>query len=173
VVARLEPVKGHTYLIEALSQTVTAYPQLRCLIVGDGRTRPELETQIQKLNLQDYIHLAGFRDDIAELLCASDAFCLPSLSEGLPYALLEASAYRLPALITAVGGMAELFTHQETAFMVPPANSAALAEGIKWLITHPQEAATLGQAAYGYVQQQFNPKDMIAKTLNVYYGITR
>jgi glycosyltransferase involved in cell wall biosynthesis len=169
VVARLEPVKGHTFLIEALSQVVRERPQLRCLIVGEGRTRNALDTQIKSANLHNQVRLAGFRDDIPALLGASDAFCLPSLSEGLPYALLEACAHRLPLLVTKVGGMAELLTHKHTAFLVPPSDPASLAEGLCWLIDHPQEAAAMGQTAFEWLQQHFNPDEMIAKTLAVYH----
>jgi glycosyltransferase involved in cell wall biosynthesis len=118
--------------------------------------------------LQDRIHFAGFRDDIPALLQASDAFCLPSLSEGLPYALLEAGSYRLPLLVTRVGGMAELLTHKQTAFLAPPADPLALAEGLRWLIDHPQETSVLGQAAFDLIRQRFNPEKMIAQTLAVY-----
>ncbi len=168
VVARLEPVKGHQFLIEAMSQLAIERPQLRCLIVGDGRTRASLETLVEQFQLRDRIHFTGFRDDIPALLDASDAFCLPSLSEGLPYSLLEACGRRLPLLVTQVGGMATLLTHRQTAYLVPPSNPAALAEGLDWLMDHPKEAGALGQAGYDLVCQKFNLDEMIAKTLAVY-----
>jgi glycosyltransferase involved in cell wall biosynthesis len=165
VVAR---VKGHTFLIEALSRMAEERPQLRCLIVGDGRARAALEAQVQQSNLKDEVHFTGFRDDVHALLRASDAFCLPSLSEGLPFALLEACTHRLPLLITKVGGMAELFTHKDTAFLVPPSDPDALTEGIRWLIDHPEEAAVMGQAAFDSLQRRFSPEEMISKTLAIY-----
>ncbi|MCP4711600.1 MAG: glycosyltransferase, partial [Planctomycetes bacterium] len=168
VVARLEPVKGHSFLIQAFSQAVKERPQLRCLIVGEGRTRPALETQIRQANLGHKIHLTGFRDDIPALLNISNAFCLPSLSEGLPFALLEACGHRLPLLVTKVGGMAEFLTHKNTAFLVPSADPEALVEGLCWLVDYPEEAAVMARTASNYVQQQFNPDEMISKTLAVY-----
>jgi glycosyltransferase involved in cell wall biosynthesis len=168
VVARLEPVKGHTFLIEALRKMTQERPQLRCLIVGDGRARTTLEAQVRDSDLQGRIHFTGFRDDISALLKVSDAFCLPSLSEGLPYALLEACAHRLPLLVTEVGGMAELLTHKHTAFLVPPSDPGALTDGINWLIERPEEGARMGQAAFELVQQRHSLDNMIAKTLAVY-----
>lgn len=168
VVARLEPVKGHPFLIEAMSQLVETQPRLRCLIVGEGRTRTALETQVAKENLQDRVHFTGFRDDIPALLRASDLFCLPSLSEGLPYALLEAAAHRVPLLVTRVGGMADLLTHKQTAFLVPPSDPAALVEGLNWFIEHPQEASIMGQRAYEQVEKLFSVEEMITKTLDIY-----
>jgi glycosyltransferase involved in cell wall biosynthesis len=166
-VARLEAVKGLTVLIEALRQVMPEYPHLRALLVGDGRARAELEKQAQQSGLNDRIHFAGFRDDITALLAGSDAFCLPSLSEGLPYALLEACAAELPVLASRVGGMAEVLTHKETAYLVPPADAGALADGLRWLLNDPQ-AAALGQQARAWAQQNFNQEDMIKHTLAVY-----
>jgi glycosyltransferase involved in cell wall biosynthesis len=168
IVARLEPVKGHTHLLEALRQVVPTHPHIRCLIVGDGRSRQELEQQASDTGLSQYVHFAGFRKDIADLLHASNAFCLASLTEGLPFALLEACLQQLPLLVTEVGGMAKLLTHQETAFVVPPAKPDALAEGIRWLLDQPQAAAQTGQAAYHLCQQQFSPQEMLSKTMEIY-----
>jgi glycosyltransferase involved in cell wall biosynthesis len=138
--------------------------------VGEGRTRNELEAQVAKLNLRERVHFTGFRNDISDLLSGSDAFCLPSLSEGLPYALLEACAHRLPLLVTQVGGMAELLTHQQTAFLVPPSDPHALAKGVRWLVDHPQEASTMGQSSYELIERRFSPDEMIGQTLAVYQG---
>ncbi len=168
VVARLEPVKGHTFLLDALKQIEKEHPQIRCLIVGEGRTRGDIETQIRQNNLGKRVHLTGFRDDIPALLSASDAFCLPSLSEGLPYALLEACGQQLPLLVTAVGGMAEFLIHRQTAYLTPPSNPPALADGLRWLLSHPQQATAMGQAAFDDVRRRFNPVDMLEKTLTVY-----
>jgi glycosyltransferase involved in cell wall biosynthesis len=136
--------------------------------VGEGRSRAALEAQVRLAGLEERVHFAGFRDDIPALLGASDAFCLPSLSEGLPYALLEACAQRLPLLVTQVGGMAELLTHKRTAYLAPPAKPEALADGLAWLVEHPQAAASMGQAAFDHVRQCFSPEDMVARTLKVY-----
>jgi glycosyltransferase involved in cell wall biosynthesis len=171
VVARLEPVKGHKFLIESLRQFVETHPRIRCLIVGDGRCRAELESQVEMTQLKEVVHFTGFCDDISALLKVSDLFCLPSLSEGLPYAVLEAAAHRLPLLVTRVGGMAELLTHKKTAFLVPPSDSSALKEGIEWFIEHPAEKAAMGQAAYEWYQQTFSMEKMISQTLSVYQEI--
>ena len=104
VVARLEPVKGVADLIEALALAAPDVPRLRLLVVGDGRSREALEQQTAELGLGDRVRFTGFRDDVGTLLSGLDVFCLPSHSEGLPFALLEACAHRLPLLVTGVGG---------------------------------------------------------------------
>ena len=168
VVGRLEVQKGHKYLLEAMNLAVKKQPQLRCLLVGDGRLRPELERQIHDLGLAQWVHLAGFRQDVTALLGSSHIFCLSSLYEGLPYALLEAAAYRLPFVVTAVDGMAELLTNEQNALLVPPADPAALADALCRLADDPQKRANLGQASYTLVKQQFAPDVMMAETLSIY-----
>jgi glycosyltransferase involved in cell wall biosynthesis len=166
--ARLEPVKGHRYLLEALAMLAPRYPRLRCLLLGDGRLRPALEAQIARLGLAERVHLAGFRDDVLSLVSACDAFCLPSLSEGLPYALLEAAGLGCPLIVSAVGGMAELLEHQKTAYLVPAEDAPTLAEGLAWLQDNAPAARAMAKAAHTLVTQKFDPRTMLEETLAIY-----
>ncbi len=167
-VSRLEPVKAHKILLDGISQVVGEYSDFRCLIVGDGRLREELEAQVNSLQLGNIVHFTGFRDDIPALLAASNAFTLPSLSEGLPYALLEASSQALPMLVTAVGGMAELLEHKKTGYLIPVADADALAGGIRWLMENREQAVEIGESAHDLIRNKFSPQEMIEKTLALY-----
>lgn len=168
VLGRLEPVKGHRYLIDALSQVVKVKPQIRCLIVGEGRSRKELELQVKELNLESIVHFTGFQQNVWRLLNGSDAFCMPSLSEGLPYALLEAGASRLPLLVTEVGEMSKILTHEKNALLLPPKESEALAKGLIRLIDFPEECAELGNASLELVREKYSLESMVKKTIEVY-----
>jgi glycosyltransferase involved in cell wall biosynthesis len=168
VVGRLERQKGHDFILEALPQVVQTHPQLHLLIVGDGRLRDTLEQQAQSLGVMDHVTFTGFREDIHDLLSASDAFCLPSRAEGLPFALLEASTHGLPLLLSDVDGMGELFTHLDTAYLFPPGDIPALAEGLQWLMNQPLEAIATGERAHAFVQSRLSPKTMIAETVALY-----
>ena len=169
-VGRLEPVKGHRYLLQALAMLSAEFSQLRCLIVGEGRERDALEAEAARLGLSRIVHFAGFRNDVADLLIESDLFCLPSLSEGIPYAVLEAGALGLPLLASAVGGVTEILTHGDTARLVPPADATALARELRWFLEHRAPAAALGQSARALVRARFGPTAMIAGTLAAYDG---
>ena len=83
-VGSLYQVKGHTYLIEAVSTVVRRCPDVVFLIVGRGGLREELEAQATRLGVASYIRFLGHRDDVRDLLGVSDVFVLPSLSEGMP-----------------------------------------------------------------------------------------
>lgn len=167
IVARLKPVKGHAYLIEALAQ-LDDLPRVKLLVVGDGPLRQELEAQAAQLGVADRVRFAGFRQDIPRVLGSVDCLCMASLSEGLPYAILEGASYARPILATAVGGMATLLQDGQTARLVPPRDPAALAEGLRWLATHPDEAQAIGRAAYEMVRRSFSVEAMIDQILDVY-----
>jgi glycosyltransferase involved in cell wall biosynthesis len=168
VVGRLEPVKGHRFLFEALARIVKTRPRLRCLVVGDGSLRAECEDLVKRADLQDIVHFTGFRDDISVLLSGSDAFCLPSLSEGLPYAVLEACNHRLPLVLSKVGGLAKTFEHRKTALLIPPGEVRALEAAICWLMDYPIDASALGEAAFQLIRQKADTSEMHAKTLELY-----
>lgn len=169
-VASLRPVKGHRYLLDALSRVIRDRPDLRCLFVGEGWLRRELESQVRKLRLEKHVHFAGFQKNIKALLHVSDAFCLPSLSEALPFALLEACACRLPLLVTEVGDIPRLFHNGKSALIVPPGDSEALAQGLMYLIDNPEKHVLMAGKAYELIQDTLSPEKMLDKTLDVYEG---
>ncbi len=172
VVARLEPVKGIDDLLDALAEVRADRPEVRCLIVGDGRARPALEAQAARLGLGDAVRFTGFRDDVGTLLSGLDAFCLPSHSEGLPFALLEACAHRLPLLVTGVGGMAALLQDGETAHVVPPRDPGALARRLHAMLDRPDEAAEMATRAHELVRDSYSLDAMVAATTGIYQGAT-
>lgn len=167
ILARLKPVKGHRYLIDALAR-LPDLPQIKLLIAGDGSLLPDLQAQVQASGLERRVVFAGFCDDADAVLRAADAVCMASLSEALPYAVLEAMAWARPLLVTAVGGMATLLEHERSALLVPPADSAALAEGLRWMAGHPAQARALGIAAYEQVRSAFSVEQMIDRVLEAY-----
>ncbi|NWF71321.1 MAG: glycosyltransferase [Chloroflexi bacterium] len=167
ILARLKPVKGHSYLIDAFGQ-LADLPHAKLLIVGDGPLEAELKAQVAALGLQQRVVFTGFRQDIPDILRALDCMCLASLSEALPYAVLEAASFARPLLVTAVGGLKTLLKHEQTALLVPAQDAAALAGAIRWFVAHPHQAVQIGQNAYHMVRQTFSVETMIASVLQVY-----
>jgi glycosyltransferase involved in cell wall biosynthesis len=167
-VGRLETVKGHEFLIKALKAVKPVYPDLRCLFIGEGRIHDDLEAQVADAGLAEIIHFTGFRDDVTTLLQSTDIFAIPSLSEGLPYALLEAASQKIPILASEVGGMATLLTHRKTAYMIPPSDGAALAEGLRWMLDNEAKRREMAEAAYTLVKENYSIDAMVEQTLNVY-----
>ncbi|MCL4441909.1 MAG: glycosyltransferase, partial [Firmicutes bacterium] len=98
IVARLHPVKGHIYLLEALARSVKKFPGLMLLIVGTGPDRAMLEETAGSLGVDKNVIFTGFRKDIPEILAALDFLVLPSLSEGLSLTVIEGMAMKKPVL---------------------------------------------------------------------------
>jgi glycosyltransferase involved in cell wall biosynthesis len=107
-VGRLVPVKNHAMLIAAFAQVFEAHPHTRLTIAGDGPLGDALAAQIHALGLGGAVVLAGLRHDIRAMLDDADVFVLPSLSEGLSIALIEAMARGLPVISTTAGGVGDV-----------------------------------------------------------------
>ena len=125
-------VKGHKYLIEAISHVVTKRKDILCVIIGAGKLRTALESQIRSLGLEDYILLAGGKphDEIPLWMNACDLFVLPSLNEGNPTVMFEALGCGKPFVGTKVGGVPEGITSDDYGLLVEPADPEDLAEKI-------------------------------------------
>jgi glycosyltransferase involved in cell wall biosynthesis len=167
ILARLKAVKGHSYLIDAISH-LSDLPYVKLLIVGDGELEATLKEQVERLNLQNRVVFTGFRQDIPHILERVDCVCLASLSEALPYAVLEAASYARPLLLTQVGGLVTLFKHEDTAYLVDSQSAAALAEGLRYLATHPTYTQQLGLNAYQLVKSRFDLSVMSRDVLAAY-----
>jgi glycosyltransferase involved in cell wall biosynthesis len=155
-VGTLKKVKGHRYLIQAMSTLVSRYPDLHVLLIGDGELKAELQLLVSELGLEEHIHFLGSRHDIPRLLAASDLFVLSSLWEGLSMALLEAMATGLPIVASAVSGTIEAIRPNEGGFLVPPGDVAAMASAIGQLLSDPERAQVMGAAARQRVQAEFS-----------------
>ena len=115
-------------------------------MVGDGRLFEAVRAHVKNLGLQDSVRMLGQRDDVAQLLAASDLFVSASHREGLPIAALEAMMAGLPVLATDVGDMPRLIT-PDTGRLVPAHRPDLLAEALAELLADPEKLLTMGQAA--------------------------
>jgi glycosyltransferase involved in cell wall biosynthesis len=97
-IGRLVPVKGHILLVEAFSKIAKQYPNALVAIIGEGRSRAQLEAAISQHDLQQQVLLLGAHEDALQYVRAFDVFAMPSFSEGLPLALLEALAGERPVI---------------------------------------------------------------------------
>jgi glycosyltransferase involved in cell wall biosynthesis len=146
-VGSLHRDKGHRYLVEAVPFVVKEVPKAKFVVVGDGPERTYLESRAIELGIGSHMTFLGQRSDVAELMPQFDVFVQPSLREGLPNAVLEASALGLPIIATAVGGVPELVEHGQTGLLVPPGSSQELAQALVRLARDDGLRATLGAAA--------------------------
>ena len=128
-VAGLRAVKNHKALIQAFAG-MTNLTGSRLLLAGDGELRNELEDFVRTLRIEEQVHFLGEREDVTELLAASDAFVLSSISEGNPLSVLEAMSAGLPIVATSVGGLPELVRNGTDGLLVPPGDIEALRDAM-------------------------------------------
>lgn len=160
-VGRLHPQKSHHVLIDAVDLLRARNVDVTVTLVGEGPTRPALERQIAELGLEDRVRLVGAvgQSDIGAFFPQHDAFCLASVSEGLPVVLMEAMAAGLPVVTTRITGVPELVEHGVTGLLVPPARPQALAEALQRVVEEPALRSALTIAARAAVRAGFDSDD--------------
>jgi glycosyltransferase involved in cell wall biosynthesis len=169
VVGRLFPNKRQAMLIGLMPAVLQACPGAVLLVVGDGAERPDCEAEVRRLGLGGVVRLLGQRPDVTDLLAAADLLALPSGSEGLPYALIEAAALALPAVACATGGVPEIVRHEVTGLLVPPDDAHGFARAIIRVLRDPVLARRLGTAARQHVGR-FDLEHHLGRLIALYHG---
>jgi glycosyltransferase involved in cell wall biosynthesis len=144
-VGRLVPIKRVDVLLDAFAQALGEIPALRLAVVGDGPLRAELEARAQRLHVADRVAFLGYRDDMATIVAGADIAVLSSDNEGTPVALIEAGAAGVPAVATAVGGVADV-VGVDGGHLVAPDDASAFARALVDLARDPDGRARMGAA---------------------------
>jgi len=169
VPARLHPMKGHRYLLEAVPEILKQIPDIKFLLVGDGDLRSELQNLANTLKISPHILFLGFRKDIYDLMYLSDMAVLPSVSlEALPFVLIEAMACGKPTVATNFSGIPEVVENGLTGVLVARHDSQALAKAIVKLLLDKKKAKQMGQRGRQRAEQIFTQEQMFKKTFQVY-----
>ena len=172
-VGNLYAVKGHRFLVDAVAELAESHREVHVAIAGRGKEEAALREQAQQLGIADRVHLLGLRDDVNNVLASGDFFVLPSLSEGLPLALLEAMFAGLPIVATAVGDVASALADGAAGLLVPPRDAHALAEQVRLLLSQPSRARQLGAAAAARAEGEFGISRMIERYAGIYSRLVR
>ena len=161
-VGRLMEVKRQDLLIHSFAKIRLHEPEAHLLLVGDGPRKEELSQLAYNLGLKDCVHFAGYQAQPEKVYQLMDVFALTSRSEGMPQALIEASAAGVPVVASRVGGIPEIVEDGRTAMLVPYGNEAALTQAIAYLLTNGEVAKRMGQAARERVEKLFHIRRMAA-----------
>lgn len=153
---RLSPVKGPHHLVDAAAEVLREAPEACFVLVGDGPLGASLQAAVRERGMQDSFVFAGFvpHDRVGHFLAAADLLVLPSLSEGLPHAVLEAMSFGLPVVASAVGGVPEVVCEGVSGHLVPPGEPDKLALGILSLLRDPERRRRLGEAGRRILEEK-------------------
>lgn len=174
-VANLRPEKGHTYLIKAMKQVVRIFPSSHLIMavgaIPDIAYERYIRTMIRELELDEYITIYKYRTDIPNILQQSDIGVLSSLAEGLPMALLEYGANRLPVAVTDVGHNSEVLDAGRLGVLVPAGEEEQLADAIVMLLSSAKKRATLGNAFHEKVVREYTKENVVDYVCDIYESL--
>ncbi|MDA2923387.1 glycosyltransferase, partial [Acidobacteria bacterium AH-259-L09] len=168
-VGRLEKLKGHAVLLDAVSGLIGTFPNLKVLIIGEGEEGQRLQEKSSQLALETHLILAGARGDVERYLPILDVFVQPTTErEGLPLTVIEAMAARLPVVATKIGGVEEAVIHDKNGILVPPGESQKLAAAIARLLTDQKLRETMGEEGFRLCKEKFSVGKMLNAMTTLY-----
>ena len=161
VVAVLRLHKGHIPLLRAMATPALADRKVHLLVAGSGPMGEYLQDLARSLGIASRVHFLGHREDVPEILAASNVVILPSTqSEGVPQTILQAFALERPVVASDVAGIRQVVRDGETGLLVPPENPDALAEAIVRLLEAPALGRALGTAGRALVCAEYSVERM-------------
>lgn len=175
-VGRLVAEKGVPELLDAARIVIERFPEVRFLLVGGtdlekaDRLTPDVA---QAKGVAGACVFTGVRQDMPELYQAMDVFVLPSHREGFPRAPLEASAMKVPCVVSDVRGCRQAVAHERNGLLVPPRDVPALAHAILSLLTDPLHARRLGEEGRRRALQEFDERRVFDRVLAEYERLLR
>lgn len=172
-VARLEPPKGHRYLLQAAKLLLNDGLDVYFVIVGKGYLREKLEDLARELGVENRVTFTGFRYDMLEILKSCDLFVLPSLWEGQGVVLMEAMSLEKPLVASAVGGVVDVVEDGVTGVLVPPKNPESIAEAVKKLLANPEKMKQMGKAGKKRIMEHFDDDEFNRKRYEIYRKLFR
>lgn len=158
--ARLHPENDQATLLRAISTVGRRWPDVQLLLVGRGPEEERLKQLGEALGILAHIRFVGEQPDVAPFLQQMDLYVQPSVVAGMPNSVLEAMAAGLPVVATAVGGIPEVVVEGETGLLVPPRDSAALANAMLKLLVDGGLAEAFGRAGRARVEAHFGEDRM-------------
>lgn len=166
-IARMTSQKDPFTLLKAIAR-IPADNKIKFLIIGDGDCKEEVLKMADELGINSRVIFERFRQDIPDVLHGIDIFCLPSLWEGLPIALLEAMAMAKAVVATAIDGTKEVIIHEKNGLLVPVMNPDELAKALTLLAGDKNLRDRLSKEARLTVEQNYNVERMTREVEKIY-----
>lgn len=167
-VGRLSVEKGLDYFLKAGAQIIARDPSVKLILVGEGPQQEELKALADALGISSSTIFCGYRRDVDRIYPALEMFVLPSLTEGIPIALLEAMAFSRPVIASRVGGVPEVIEDGVTGLLVSPKDLEQLTERMWRLLCSPEAATEMGRRARKCVESRFDTRAWIKTIEGIY-----
>lgn len=167
-VGELNYNKNQKTIIRALA--LPNLEKVHYLIVGEGIRRTQLEAYAAALKVNDRVHFLGYRNDVAELLHASDVFVFPSYREGLPVALMEAMAAGVPAVASRIRGNVDLIEDGVNGFLCNPSDEKSFADHISMLLSDDALASSFSERSKEKIKN-YDTENVLRATQEIYKSV--
>lgn len=168
-IAELHKNKGIDVALRGIAMLPEQYKSLIAYrVVGEGEERANLEKFSKELGLSQIVQFLGFIEDAKKILPGADIFMLPSRTENLPFAILEAGIKGLPIIAASVGGIPEIIQDMKNGILVHPQNPKEIAEAITYMLDHKAKSKEFGVAIKNTVTENFSLEKMLSKTIDLY-----
>jgi glycosyltransferase involved in cell wall biosynthesis len=164
-------VKRHEIALRGLAPLIQDGVDIHLLIAGDGPMKTAMEQLASTLTIGDRAHFLGFRDDLPDLMQASDMLLLTSRSEGVPQVISQAMGSGLAVIATEVGGVPELIQHEDTGLLVPPESPEAVSQAVRHLLDHPGLVQAMECRARDYALIHLSLDAMLDRTESLYNSL--
>lgn len=165
-IAELTNNKGLKYAIDGMK--LLDDENTMFIIIGEGEERERLEKMIQENNLGDRVFLAGSIDNARAYLKAFEFFILPSVKEGLPYAILEAGFAELPVIATNVGGIPEMITNLEDGLLITPQRPQEIKHALIYVENHADDVKKFSTNLRKKIDTVYSFEKMLKSTEELY-----
>jgi len=171
VVARMEPHKGHGYLIQAMSAVIDEVPETRLLVIGEGWYEQEIRRAVQRQQLENHIIFTGFQEDMAGILAGLDIVVMPSLYESTNLSLVEAMMMGKPVVASAIPSHRHMVQDGVNGFLVKPKDTQSLGSAMIKVLKNPSLAITMGKKGRKIAVARFSLDRMCEETEDLYKAL--
>lgn len=171
-ISELHKNKGLRYAIKAVKKYLETKQsnskEIIFVIMGEGEERKNLEEIIKNNNLEDSIFLIGNVENASSYLKALDIFTLTSITEALPYAILEAGKAKIPIIASNVGGISEIIDDMKSGILIQPKKPKEIKDAIEYLMNNPEKKEIFSSLLKEKIDRDFSLDKMISKTIKLY-----
>ncbi|HKP72260.1 MAG TPA: glycosyltransferase [Pyrinomonadaceae bacterium] len=172
-VGRLEPPKGHAYLVRAFAEVAATRPRAYLAIVGEGPLASDLKGLAAQLGVADRLRLLGRRKDVGACLEMSDAYVFPTLFEGFGIALVEAMFKGLPSAASRVGPIPEIIEDGVSGLLFTPGSVEELRAAMETLYDDPARRRSLAEKGFSSARGRFHSELTIPQWESLYREVAR
>lgn len=171
-VGRVEIIKGHHLLIDAMPLILEVFPATKLLVLGEGSEKANCEAHVKKAGLQNHVEFLGFVEQPYQYISNSDILVQPSFFESFGLVFIEGLALQTPIIAFDVPAGNEILENDITALLVNKGDSKALAEKIIYLLKNPDLAKQISANAYEKYKKEFTTEAMVKKMAAWYKSLS-